>query len=70
MSATQVVESSYKRAPLHAPGPHQWTRAEYYRLVDNGFLGDTPHVELIEGEIIDKVSPQLSQYSTAIRKVS
>ena len=51
------------------PTPLRWTRAEYYRLGALGILDAHPHVQLIEGEIVE-MSPQLTPHATAIDKVA
>jgi len=49
------------------PAPRKWTREEYYRMAETGILGPGDHVELIEGEIVNKVSPQNTPHAQAIR---
>jgi Uma2 family endonuclease len=43
-----------------------WTREEYYRLGDLGLIGPEERVELINGEIINKMSPQKSPHYSSI----
>jgi hypothetical protein len=52
-------------APV-APRLYRWTRAEYNRLGEAGFLLDR-RVELIDGEIIE-MSPKGPQHSTATER--
>jgi Uma2 family endonuclease len=47
-----------------------WTREEYHRAAELGLIRPDEKLELIEGEIIQKVSPQNAPHSTAIRKVA
>ena len=58
----------------HPPGggpsaPLRWTRAMYERLVANGGF-DGLRVELVRGEILDLMSPQLPSHSTAVQAVA
>ena len=50
---------------LPIPGHHLWTRQKYERATELGLLGPDDRVELIEGEIVQKM-PQNSLHSTAI----
>ena len=44
-------------APVEeAPTPFRWTRAEYFRMVELGFLPQDPGTELIDGVIYRKTS--------------
>ncbi|GAB4462120.1 MAG: hypothetical protein OHK0029_28380 [Armatimonadaceae bacterium] len=45
-----------------------WTRAELYRLMDEGVLGDWEKIELIAGEIVPKVR-QTPKHSRSLMKV-
>jgi Uma2 family endonuclease len=54
MKATNTVE----------PQLHNWTKQEYYKMVEMGFF-EGKHVELIEGQIIE-MSPMGSLHRTAI----
>ena len=47
--------------------PHLWTRAKYEQLVEAGVFGPEEHIELIEGEIVDVMTPQSSEHSVAVR---
>ncbi len=50
---------------LPIPGHHLWTREKYERATELGLLGPDDRVELIEGEIVQKM-PQNSPHSTAL----
>ena len=50
-----------------APRRRPVTRAEYERLIDLGFFGPDERLELIEGEIIEKMT-QSSRHATEIRR--
>ena len=50
---------------LLIPGRHIWTREKYERATELGLLGPDDRVELIEGEIVQKM-PQNSPHSTAV----
>lgn len=47
-----------RAAPTLAEGPVplRWTREEYMRLSEGGFLGPEPRTELIDGQILQKMS--------------
>jgi Uma2 family endonuclease len=54
--------------PPAAPRRRPVTRAEYERLIDLGFFGPDERLELIEGEIIEKMT-QNAPHATAIRRL-
>lgn len=47
--------------------PRRWTRAEYERLIADGYFQPGEHVELLDGEILT-MTPQLSGHATAVRR--
>jgi Uma2 family endonuclease len=49
------------------PHAHRWTRDQYYRMAEAGIIGPEESVELIDGEIIDKVCPQKSPHALGVR---
>jgi Uma2 family endonuclease len=51
-------------APL--PNRHRWSRVQYERAIDSGLFDPGDRVELLGGEITDKMSPQNSRHSAAI----
>jgi Uma2 family endonuclease len=55
----------------HAPQPvlHRWTRHEYERLIDHGFLGEDDPVELLDGLLLVKET-QHSPHRTAVLLVA
>ena len=50
--------------------PRRWTREEYYRLADAGILAPDERVELIEGEIIQRIGPIGPPHVTATAKTA
>jgi Uma2 family endonuclease len=48
-----------------APSHKRWTRAEYERLIDDGYFGPTEQCELVNGEIL-AVTPQKSRHATVV----
>lgn len=48
----------------------KWTVAEYYRAAEKGIFKPGERLELIEGEVVEKVSPQQSRNAAAITMVS
>jgi Uma2 family endonuclease len=55
----------------HAPqsGQRRWTRYEYGRLIDNGFLDEDDPIELLDGLLLVK-EPQHSPHRTAVLLVA
>jgi len=51
------------------PGLHRWTRHEYERLMDHGFLDEDDAVELLDGLLLVK-EPQHSRHRTAVLLVA
>ena len=51
------------------PGLHRWTRDEYERLVDHGFLDEDDPVELLDGLLLVK-EPQHSRHRTSVLLVA
>jgi Uma2 family endonuclease len=51
------------------PGLRRWTRHEYERLMDRGFLGEDDPVELLDGLLLVK-EPQHSRHRTAVLLVA
>jgi Uma2 family endonuclease len=46
----------------------QWTRAEYYRLIDLGILDEDEPIELLGGEMVVR-EPQASPHATSVHLV-
>jgi Uma2 family endonuclease len=55
--------------PAARPGLHRWTRHEYGRLIDHGFLDEDDPVELLDGLLLVK-EPQHSRHRTAVLLVA
>jgi Uma2 family endonuclease len=55
----------------HAERPvlHRWTRREYERLIDHGFLDEDDPIELLDGLLLVK-EPQQSPHRTAVLLVA
>src|SRR5437899_12925459 len=51
------------------PGLHRWTRDEYERLIDQGFLDEDDPVELLDGLLLVK-EPQHSRHRTSVLLVA
>jgi Uma2 family endonuclease len=51
------------------PVLHRWTRHEYERLIDHGFLGEDDPIELLDGLLLVK-EPQHSPHRTAVLLVA
>jgi Uma2 family endonuclease len=50
--------------------PYRWNVAAYYQAFEAGCFTATPHVELIEGEIIEHVSPHSPPHTAGILRCS
>ena len=61
---------TYDIEAMEQPTPRRWTREEYYRMAETGVLGPDDHVELIEGEIVYKVSPHNKPHAKAVRRIT
>ncbi len=55
------------RVMTHAERPalHRWTRHQYARLIDHGFLDEDDPIELLDGLLLVK-EPQASPHRTAV----
>src|SRR5256885_3787694 len=51
------------------PGLHRWSRHEYGRLIDHGFLDEDDPIELLDGLLLVK-EPQHSRHRTAVLLVA
>ena len=51
------------------PGLRRWTRGEYERLIDHGFLDEDDPIELLDGLLLVK-EPQHSPHRTAVLLVA
>jgi Uma2 family endonuclease len=51
------------------PALHRWTRREYARLIDHGFLDEDDPIELLDGLLLVK-EPQSSPHRTAVLLVA
>src|SRR5579871_2515186 len=49
-----------------SPSRRLWTRAEYHRAAELGLFGPTERLELLEGEVFTKMSPQSNQHAWSI----
>ena len=47
------------------PGQHRWTRHDYERLIEHGFLDEDDPIELLDGLLLVK-EPQHSLHRTAV----
>src|SRR5690348_15524163 len=56
-----------REEPLTLPARRCWTREEYERAASLGLFGPEERLELIEGEIVTKMTPQNSRHMSGIR---
>jgi Uma2 family endonuclease len=66
MSAIALRPSSSDAPPDKGVRPRRWTREEYYRAADLGLFRPEERLELLDGEILEKMSPQKSPHTTAV----
>src|SRR5579862_8450156 len=50
------------------PHRRRWTRDEYHFAADTGLFRPTERLELLEGEVIEKVSPQSRRHAWAVSR--
>ncbi len=62
------VEAAVTRAALAEVPRRRWTRAEYHRAARLGLFRPDERLELIGGEVVQKMSPQQSPHATSIRR--
>ena len=55
--------------PVVRPALHRWTRREYERLIDHGFVAEDDPIELVGGLLLVK-EPQSSPHRTAVLLVA
>jgi Uma2 family endonuclease len=48
------------------PRTRRWTREEYHRAAESGIFRPEERLELLEGEILEKMSPQSSPHASGI----
>jgi len=49
-----------------APSPRRWTRREYERAGQLGLFGPEERLELVGGEVLQKMTPQSSRHAAAV----
>lgn len=63
-----TTQTPRRSAPVHGGEPRRWTRAEYYRAYEAGVFGPEERLELLDGEIIQKMSPQLGFHAGGVAR--
>lgn len=66
MCAITVPPGSSPAPSEQGPHPRRWTREEYYRAAELGLFGPEERLELLDGEIIQKMSPQKPPHAVAV----
>ena len=64
------MSNALKSPPQEEPRGRRWTREEYYQAAELGIFRPEERLELIGGEIIEKVSPQETPHAVAIGLVA
>jgi Uma2 family endonuclease len=54
---------------MEAVQTYRWTREAFEKLAEVGLIDPDARLELIDGEILQKMSPQSSRHATAIRRI-
>lgn len=70
MSATAIQPRLCPAPPDRGIRPRRWTREEYYRAADLGLFRPEERLELLDGEIIEKVTPQKERHAAAVAHVA
>ena len=55
--------------PIALGARRRWTRREYERAAEVGIFGPDERLELIDGDILQKMTPQNSTHTTAVHLV-
>src|SRR3954452_22628704 len=66
MSVTAVRPSTVPAPRDTGIRPRRWTRKEYYRAAELGLFRPDERLELLDGEILQKMSPQKPPHAVAI----
>jgi Uma2 family endonuclease len=66
MSVTAIQTRGLSAPPDRGIRPRRWTRKEYYRAAELGLFGPEERLELLDGEIIQKMSPQKPPHAVAV----
>lgn len=67
MSTPTSLPSAQRQTRGTGVRPRRWTREEYYRAADLGLFRPDERLELLDGEIIEKLSAQKTPHFTAVR---
>src|SRR5437879_13891744 len=65
MSQTVIKPPSPKQRDT-GTRPRRWTRQEYYRAAECGVFQPGERLELLDGEILQKMSPQRPPHATGV----
>ncbi len=69
MTRPWAADSMRAMKQAERPVLHRWTRHEYERLIDHGFLGEDDPIELLDGLLLVK-EPQHSPHRTSVLLVA
>jgi Uma2 family endonuclease len=69
MSLTVVAPGISVKRPDRGVRPRRWTRDEYYRAWEAGIFGPEERLELLDGEILQRMGPQ-PPHATAVSKTA
>ncbi len=62
-----IVETPVTRAALAEVPRRRWTRSEYHRAARLGLFRPDERLELIGGEVVQKMSPQQTPHATSVQ---
>lgn len=62
-----MVETDTRTETSCYPEKRRWTREEFVQIGEKGIFLPEEHLELVEGEIVQHMTPQNSPHMTAIR---
>lgn len=68
MSVTTIPARPHPAPADRGVRARRWTRAEYHRAVELGLFRPDEHLELLDGEILEKVSPHNPPHAAAVAR--
>jgi len=68
--ATGALQATPEEAEDTGVRPRRWTVEEYYRAAELGIFRPGEKLELIKGEVIQKMSPQEKPHAASIQRVA
>jgi Uma2 family endonuclease len=70
MSATTIRPRLSPASPDKGIRPRRWTREEYYRAAELGLFRPEERLELLDGEILEKLTPQRERHAAVVGRTA